>query len=111
MARPLRRVARQGRELRPVLHGDLVAAAWALLCLALSRRQEAIRELLRAAELGECHRKRYGRPHALFGSGSLMSAAGRWPQVPEPFLDDPDYLHFLSVVIAELRSHVAAPPP
>ena len=97
--------------MRPVLHGDLVAAARALLCLAPSRRQEAMRELLRAAELGDRHRKRHGRLHARYGSGSLMSAAGRWPQLPEPFLDDPDYLHCLSVVIAELRSHVAAPPP
>ena len=70
-----------------------------------------MRELVRAAELGERHRKRHGRPHALYGSGSLMSAAGRWPQLPEPFLDDPDYLHCLSVVIAELRSQVAAPRP
>lgn len=102
---------RPTREMCPLLHGDLVAAARALLCIAPSQRRAAMRELLRAAEIGARHRRRHGRPHARYGSGSLMSAAGRWPKAPEPFLDDPDYLNCLSVVIAELRSHVAAPPP
>lgn len=100
---------RPARERRPVLHGDLVAAARALLCMAPSQRQRAMRGLLRAAMMGERHRRSHGRPHVRYGSGSLMSAAGRWPRAPEPFLDDPDYLHCLSVVIAELRADVAAP--
>lgn len=32
-----------------------------------------------------------------------MAAAGRWQQLPEPFLDDPDYLDCLYLVIEALR--------
>ena len=62
-----------------------------------------MQRMLRAAELADRYRQRRGRAHPRFGSGSLMAAAGRWQQLPEPFLDDPDYLDCLYLVIEALR--------
>lgn len=88
--------------MRPVLHGDLVAAARVLRGASAGQRAARMRELLAAAELGERYRRRMGRPHPRFGGGSLMAAAGAWPMPPEPALDDSDYLVSLKCVIDAL---------
>lgn len=102
--------------MRPVLHGDVVAAA-----RALCRVAPAVRAALAARLIGDAHvadrwRKRTGRSHPTLGNGSLMAAAAGWPQAPEPFLDDTDYLDCLRIVIEELIARrvaaaVARHPP
>lgn len=86
-----------------VLHGDMVAAARTLLAVPAPQRDALLRRMLVGADLAERHRRRSGRTHPRYGTGSLMASAGGWPQRPEPFLDDPDYLDCLARVIAALR--------
>ncbi len=89
-----------------VLHGDLVAAARTLHAAPPAQRDALLRRMLVAADLADRHRRRQGRPHPHYGTGSLMASAQRWPQRPEPFLDDPDYLECLARVIAALRARI-----
>lgn len=93
--------------MRPVLHGDLVAAARVLLATPAGARSERLRQVLAAADLADRYRKRLGRAHPRFGTGSLMAAAGAWPRACEPFLADPDYLDCLIAVLVALRARGA----
>src|SRR5690554_6830703 len=98
----VRRTRAGGIVMRPVLHGDLVAAARVLLPLEEAARPRAVWRMLEAAEVADRYRKRTGRPHPRYGGGSLMAAASAWARVPEPWPDDPDYLRCLRVVIVAL---------
>ncbi|MGY6409692.1 MAG: DUF7742 family protein [Alkalilacustris sp.] len=93
--------------MRPLLHGDIVAAARALLALPESRWAETMTCMLTAAERADQYRKKRGKAHPRHGTGSLMAAAAAWPQVPEPALEDPDYLACLACVVAEVRKEIA----
>lgn len=88
--------------MRPVLHGDLVAAARVLLGLPAEERPARMRQLLDAADLGDRYRRRFGRPHPRFGNGSLMAAASAWPMPIEPGLDSREYLDCLGCAIEAL---------
>ncbi|MFD1912126.1 hypothetical protein [Halodurantibacterium flavum] len=88
--------------MRTVLIGDAVAAARALLPLPRASRPAMMARLIDEAHQADCCRKRLGRWHPRFGNGTLMDAASRYPQPREPFLDDPDYLDCLLVVLAAL---------
>jgi len=88
--------------MRPVLHGDVVAAARALRAVPAAQRPRLVRRIIAAAEFADRYRRRVGRAHPDFGGGSLMAAAGAWPRRPEPLLDDPDYLGCLACVIEAL---------
>lgn len=96
--------------MRPLLHGDLVAAARVLLGLAPARRPLIMARMLAAADLADRYRRRLGRPHPRFGGGSLMAAAAAWPQRPEPMPGDADYLDCLACVIAGIRRARGRPP-
>lgn len=85
--------------MRTVLMGDAVAAARVLVALPPEEREDRMRRLLAEAHMADRCRKRLGRGHPRFGNGSLMDAASRHPQRPEPFLDDVEYLASLGVVI------------
>ncbi|MCC6304093.1 MAG: hypothetical protein IT545_02730 [Rhodobacteraceae bacterium] len=88
--------------MRPVLHGDVVAAARALRLAPLGARAALIGRLIAEADLADRWRRRTGRAHPRAGNGSLMAAAAAWPQAPEPFLSDADYLDCLRIVIEAL---------
>lgn len=99
--------------MRPLLHGDLVAAARVLLASPPGRRESVMEALMAASEAADRYRKRLGRAHPRFGTGSLMAAAAAWPQAPEPMLDDADYLDCLACALSALRvarSRAARPP-
>lgn len=93
--------------MRPVLPGDLVAAARALRPLPVPARPAAVAAMIAEAALADRFRKRLGRPHPRLGNGSLMAAASAWPQAAEPWLSDPDWLGCLAAVIAALRARAA----
>ncbi|WP_194295022.1 DUF7742 family protein [Profundibacter amoris] len=88
--------------MRPVLHGDVVAAALVLLRLPVSARTDAMRDMLEQAAAADLYRKRLGKGHPAWGNGSLMAVAMRWDRASEPFLDDPDYCRCLITVFSEL---------
>ncbi|MBK5928306.1 hypothetical protein [Rhodobaculum claviforme] len=95
--------------MRPVLHGDVVAAARVLLCVPEVRRGRVMAELLRAADLADRYRRVTGRVHPDFGTGSLLAASAAWTRQDEPALDDPEYLDCLVAVLVALRRRVARP--
>lgn len=88
--------------MRPVLHGDAVAAARVLYALPEGERARAMRVMLARAEAADAFRKRFGRAHPRWGSGSLMSVAQRGDLPAEPALDDCDYARCLACVFTAL---------
>ena len=88
--------------MRPVLHGDVVAAALVLLRLPGSARSEVMRDMLEQAAAADLYRKRLGKGHPAWGNGSLMAVAMRRERAAEPFLDDPEYCRCLITVFSEL---------
>ena len=89
--------------MRPLLHGDIVAAARVLLAVPAERREVAMASLLTASDIADRYRKTMGRAHPQYGTGSLMAAASGCRQPSEPALDDPDYLACLICVLSVLR--------
>jgi hypothetical protein len=88
--------------MRPVLHGDVVAAARVLYALPSKCRDGAMAHLLRNADLADRHRQRTGRAHPLWGDGSLMTAALAAAPPPEPRLDDAEYCGCMALVFDAL---------
>ncbi|MEY8839126.1 hypothetical protein AB9K41_08875, partial [Cribrihabitans sp. XS_ASV171] len=59
----------------PVLHGDVSAAARALLPVPPDQRRRLCRRMIGEADCARAHVRRTKRAHPLFGNGSLMAAA------------------------------------
>lgn len=97
--------------MRQLLHGDVVAAARALLAAPAETREATMVNMLLAADIADHYRKTLGRAHPRYGTGSLMAAASGWPQPPEPGLDDSDYLACLICVLSVIRSRKEAARP
>lgn len=93
--------------MRRVLHGDVTAAARAMLAAPAEARARLLTRLLVEAEAADAYRLRTGRAHPLFGTGSLMSAALAHPVTREPYLDDPDYAACLARVFETLAQRRA----
>lgn len=93
--------------MRPVLPGDLSAAARALLPVPPAERRKLAARLLYEANAADCYRKRFGKAHARWGNGTLMAAAMMRPLGREPRLDDQDYLECQCVVFEALSAHKA----
>jgi len=87
---------------RRVLHGDVRAAARALLAVAPEARDGLLLRLFAEAEAADAHRLATGRAHPLFGTGSLMSAALGHRVAREPYLDDPAYADCMARVFDAL---------
>lgn len=89
--------------MRPVLPGDISAAARALLPVPPAQRRELAARLLREAHAADCYRKRFKKAHAMWGNGTLMAAALKRPTGREPRLDDQEYLECQSIVFNALQ--------
>ena len=96
--------------MRRVLHGDVTAAARALLAAPPAGRAGLLARLLAEAEAADAYRLATGRAHPRWGTGSLMSAALARPVAREPFLDDPDYAACLIQVFAALVARAGQAP-
>lgn len=88
--------------MRPLLHGDVSAAARVLLTLPPHSRDGYCRRLIAEAEAADRHVLKTGRLHPLFGNGSLMAAARTRPLADEPGFDDPDYCMCFETVLRHL---------
>ena len=88
--------------MRPLLMGDLIAAARVTMLLPAAERPTCVARLLAEAEAADRYRLCHGRNHPRWGNGSLMGAAHGWPRGAEPFLSDRSFLDALGVVIAEV---------
>lgn len=90
--------------MRPVLIGDVLAAARVLRDLPEEARGVELARLLAEADLADRIRKRTGRAHPRYGNGSLMAAALARQPGPEAFLSDPEMLDAVGRVVAALRA-------
>ena len=88
--------------MRPVLHGDISAAARALLAAPLADRDQLSTLLISAAEVADQHVARTGRLHPVYGNGSLMAAARSRPLADEPSFDDLQYCQCFEMVLLKL---------
>lgn len=89
--------------MKPVLPGDVSAAARALLPVPPDARPALARRLIEAASAADAHCRQTGRAHARWGNGTLMAAAFGWPQGREVCFEDSDFLHCQITVMAALR--------
>ncbi len=88
--------------MRQILLGDVTAAARALVTAPPGDRARLIRLWLDQAHMAHAFHKRIGRPHPLWGNGSLMARALAAGPRAEPLPSDPDYLSALRLVIEAL---------
>ena len=85
--------------MRPILHGDVIAAARAVMRLPPEMQAGALQRLLTQAQMADSYSKRTGRAHPLWGNGSLFTAAlPPGTAAPEPDLTDAAYLGALGRV-------------
>ncbi len=91
--------------MRPVLHGDISAAARALLSVPPAKREGLCFRLLRQAEIADRFVMRYGNLHPRFGNGSLMAVARLRNLPDEPNFDDLQYCSCFETVLRCLIRH------
>ncbi|WP_299353006.1 hypothetical protein [uncultured Shimia sp.] len=94
--------------MRRVMHGDVVAAARALLALPESGRRRACQRMIHEAHCAHRYMRRFGRAHALWGDGSLMATAHKRVLLPEPGFSDTRYCGCVEMVLHELIEWRAA---
>lgn len=85
--------------MRPVLHGDVSAAARALLNAPPADREQLCIRMINEAQLADAHVGQTGRLHPLFGNGSLMASARNWQLAEEPNFDDLQYCQCFELVL------------
>lgn len=85
--------------MRPILSGDLLIAARALLCVPAPKRAGRMRQWLDESHWADGYRKRLGRAHPRWGNGSLMSRAMAEPLAPTGWMQGGE-IEALGVVIA-----------
>lgn len=93
--------------MRPVQLADIEIAARVLRIVPKDLRNSCVKQLLQQADVADRYRKRLGRPHPLFGAGSLMSAAMRHPKAPRPDACDHLHLDCIGLVVRQLAARAA----
>jgi hypothetical protein len=99
--------------MRPLMHGDVVAAARVIFAIPGPLRKAELARLLFRTERADVFRMETGRPHPFWGDGSLMSAALINAPPPEPRLDDLDFCSCLAMVfeaIVDMRPNSKLSP-
>lgn len=84
--------------MRPVGHGDVTAAARAMLCVPPVAREALCKRMIQEADFADRYAKRMGRPHRDWGNGTLMAAARARPLADEPHLGEERYCRCLETV-------------
>ncbi len=92
--------------MRPVQLADIEAAARVLLCCAPKGQPALAAQLIAQADLADTYRKRLRKPHVVFGTGTLMSAASRHPQTGRLESFDKSNLDAFASVIKALQCHL-----
>jgi hypothetical protein len=84
--------------MRAILHADVVTLARCLLAVDVDERAQFCGMVFEMAHAGDKYRKRFGRWHHKFGSGTLASACWGLPRKLEPFLSDKDYADCMRII-------------
>lgn len=85
--------------MRPVLIGDLVAAARVAVLVPRDARAACVSRLIGEAEAADRFRRCSGQNHPAWGNGSLMSAASGHARAREVVVRQGDFLHALRSVL------------
>ena len=88
--------------MRPVLHSDVIAAARAVLAAPVALRASTCARLIQEADWADRFTRRLGKPHPLWGNGTLFAAAQRYKRASEPTFDDPAYCSAFEIVMSLL---------
>lgn len=91
--------------MRPVSFADIEVAVRVLICVPPQARAKAMADLLDRADVADRYRKRVGRRHPQFGSGTLMSAAQNQPVASRPAFLDKDAHDALFCIINALNKN------
>ncbi len=91
--------------MRPLLHGDISAAARALYGAPAADRPALSLRLIAEAEIADAHARDLGRIHPTYGNGSLMGAARKRALPPEPGFSDPEYCLCFAQILRAVASH------
>ncbi len=94
--------------MRAVHFSDLTAAARALLPAPPCLRARLCRAMLIEADWADKYTKRHGKPHHIWGNGTLMAVARRRQLMPERSLSDPDYTACVTMILHCLEQHRAS---
>jgi hypothetical protein len=86
---------------------DIETAVRALLAVEARARAGLMTELLRRADIADRYRKTLRRPHVLFGTGTLMSAASRFDLAPRPARISGEVLRAYAIVINAIGNQSA----
>ncbi|NIZ61613.1 hypothetical protein DL239_11560 [Sedimentitalea sp. CY04] len=90
--------------MRPVLHGDVTSVARALLLVKPEERRAMCAQIFDQADLAGTYVQQHGRLHRLYGNGSLMAAARKYPLGDEPTFDNIDYCGCVMTVLGALMA-------
>lgn len=85
--------------LRPVLPGDISCTARALLAVPANARAGFLSSIMEGAAIAADHLQAMHRLHPVWGNGSLMAAARRFPLADEPDFSNPDYCRCTVLVL------------
>lgn len=96
--------------MRYVQLADIDAAARAVMFCPQTARPKMAARLLAEATLADKYRKRLRTPHPQFGTGTLMSAAAKYPQAARLECFDGDVLDAFSDVINALTAKLTHHP-
>lgn len=91
--------------MRPLHLADIETAARALALIAPEERAAVMQDMIAKAALADRYRLAHGRPHPLFGTGTLMSCALRRAVAPRPAALGPDALDTFVIAAKELREY------
>ena len=89
--------------MRPLGPGDLDCAVAVVMRQPPVERKAVAARLLFEADVADRYRKRLGRAHPVYGSGSVLSAALRWPDGPRGRVYDASYCAALIVVLTAVQ--------
>jgi hypothetical protein len=91
--------------MRRILSGDLIAAAAVLAAAPIASRAELARQILAQTHAAHAYFKRFGRPHALWGDGSLLTRALAFDHRTPPNLSDAAFLCVLAQMARACAAH------
>lgn len=91
--------------MRRILNGDLMAAAAVLAAAPMASRAALARQILSETHAAHSYFKRFGRPHARWGDGSLLTRALAFDHRTPRNLSDAAFLAALAQMTRACATH------
>ncbi len=89
--------------MRPVTFNDLTAVATVLLATNEAQRETLCSQIFRRAELADAYTRRLGKPHPVFGRGSLGDVAALFVETRRSTFKDATYCDCFQLVLTYLQ--------